>query len=175
MGEVRDEFAPERQNDLFLVAVGWCVRVEENERKIAKSTTNKKGDVSDEKTESKTHAVQSKSKSTGTSPYKAKALVYIFSHAGATRKHQNIESQSQPKQNRRREMSMLMNEGLRNAITRGDVQAVDRVLQSGVSSDFDIADFNIDDDDDDYDDDDNWRGNKSLLYIAAEVRGYVLC
>ena len=47
---------------------------------------------------------------------------------------------------------------LRAAVERGDVQAMEKALESGVSPNSEIAMWN------------EWKGNKSLLYLAAEVR-----
>ena len=54
-------------------------------------------------------------------------------------------------------MSRVEDRKLRAAIKRGDVQAVDRALQSGVSPDAEIAVA------------DNEGKRSSLLYLAAEV------
>ena len=47
------------------------------------------------------------------------------------------------------------NDELRAAIKRGDLEAVDRALQSGISPDSEVTDL--------------WGGTRSLLHLAAEV------
>ena len=54
-------------------------------------------------------------------------------------------------------MSSIADDELQAAVERGDVQAVEKALESGVSPNFEFAE-------------NGWRGNKFLLYLAAQVR-----
>ena len=61
------------------------------------------------------------------------------------------------------EEQWVANDELHAAIERGDVRAVDRALQSGVSPDSEIVVGR---------DDEGWRAYRSLLYLAAEVHSF---